>query len=191
LLLPLSMVSRQPQNKKGTPSFALNVLFWTIILITKTWKTVWTGINGDFGNFSKFKIQKSQSSSSMVWLSAFFWHDYESDLVSLQCLFTKLFHGMASHEFYSAVGEQKWGNASFSKFPQALSELNLTVYFLYDFPGIASLSGSSMRIFWNPSISMIWMKSRKSNSEVIFWNSWILNISYLAPSHGNSRSLKI
>jgi hypothetical protein len=114
LLLPLSMVSRQPQNKKGTPSFALNVLFWTIILITKTWKTVWTGINGDFGNFSKFKIQKSQSSSSMVWLSAFFWHDYESDLVSLQCPFTKLFYWMTSNEFYSAVGEQKWGNASFS-----------------------------------------------------------------------------
>ncbi len=88
-------------------------------------------------------------------------------------------------------GEQKCSNASFSKFPQALSELNLTVYFLFDFSGIASLSGSSMRIFWNPSISMIWMKSRKSNSEVIFWNSWILNISYLAPSHGNSRSLKI
>ena len=64
------------------------------------------------------------------------------------------------------------------------------VEFLYDFPGIALLSGSSMRILWFPSISMIWMKSRKSNSEVIFWNSWILNISYLAPSQCNSRSLK-
>lgn len=61
---------------------------------------------------------------------------------------------------------------------------------LYDFPGISSLSGSSMRILWNPSISMIWMRSRKSNSEVIFWNSWILNISYFAPSQCSSRSLK-
>jgi hypothetical protein len=60
---------------------------------------------------------------------------------------------------------------------------------LYDFPGISSLSGSSMRMLWNPSISMIWMRSRKSNSEVIFWNSWILNISYLAPSQCNSWSL--